>query len=109
MLGIGNHLHTCLNSYIFNLSEIDDSRSGARYEFSSYSELCSILPKGNIIANIPNSKEANISAYVECPEGTTDFADYNNYSYLDVDVFYDDSTSGFLALGFKFYFYTKIT
>lgn len=78
--------------HIFNPSGIDDPRAGARYEFSSYSELCSVLPEGNIIANIPNSKEANISAYVECPEGTTNFADYNNYSYLTVNVSYDDGT-----------------
>ena len=78
--------------HIFTPSEIDDPGSGARYEFSGYSELCSVLPEGDIIANIPNSKEANISAYVECPEGTTDFADYSNYSYLNVDVSYDDGT-----------------
>lgn len=78
--------------HIFNPSEIDDPKAGAQYEFSSYAELYSALPDGNIIANIPNSKDATISAYVICPEGTTDFTDYNNYSYLNVDVSYQDGT-----------------
>ena len=78
--------------HIFTPSEIEDPRAGARYEFSNYSELCSVLPDDNIIANIPNSKEANISASVESPEGTTDFSDYSNYSYLNVDVSYDNGT-----------------
>lgn len=78
--------------HILNPSGIDDPRSGSRYEFSSYSELCSVLPEGSIIANIPNSKEANINAYVECPDGTTNFTDYNKFSYLNVDISYDDST-----------------
>lgn len=76
----------------FRPSEIDDPRAGARYEFNNYNELCGILPEGNIIANVPNSKEADISAYVECPEGTTDFSDYSDYSYLNVDVSYDNGT-----------------
>lgn len=50
------------------------------------------MPDWNIIANIPNSKGATINAYVICPEGTTDFTDYNNYSYLNVDVSYQDGT-----------------
>ena len=29
---------------------------------------------------------------MECPEGTTDFDDYNDFSYLYVDVHYDDGT-----------------
>lgn len=78
--------------HIFTPSEIEDPRAGARYEFSNYSELCSVLPNGNILANVPNSKDAYISAYVECPEGTTDFSDYSNYSYLNVDVSYDNGT-----------------
>ena len=78
--------------HIFAPSGIDDPKSGVRYEFSSYSELCRVLPGGNIFANIPNSKEADITAYAECPEGTTDFADHNNYSYLGVDISYDDGT-----------------
>lgn len=78
--------------HIFTPSEIDDPRAGARYEFSNYSELCSVLPDGNILTNVPNSKDAYISAYVECPEGTTDFSDYSNYSYLNVDVSYDNGT-----------------
>lgn len=78
--------------HIFNPSGIDDPQAGARYEFGSYTELCSALPEGNVIAKIPDGAGANISAYVECPEGTTDFADYNNYSYLAVDVSYDDGT-----------------
>lgn len=78
--------------HIFTPSEIDDPRAGARYEFSNYSELCSVLPDGNILTNVPNSKDADISAYVECPEGTTDFSDYSDYSYLNVDVSYDNGT-----------------
>lgn len=78
--------------HIFNPSGVDDPKSGEQYDFSSYSELCSVLPEGNIIADIPNSKGASIEAYVICPEGTTDFADYNNYSYLGVDISYDDGT-----------------
>lgn len=78
--------------HIFTPSEIEDPRAGARYEFSNYSELCSVLTNGNILANVPNSKDADISAYVECPEGTTDFSDYSNYSYLSVDVSYDNGT-----------------
>lgn len=78
--------------HIFNPSGIDDPRSGEQYDFSGYSELCSVLPDGNIIANVPNSKNAKIEAYAICPEGTTDFTDYNNYSYLNVDVSYDDGT-----------------
>lgn len=77
-------------THIFNHSGYDDPGSGARYEFGSYSELCSVLPEESIIKNVPNSKEADISAYAECPEGTTDFTDYNNYSYLNVDISYDD-------------------
>lgn len=76
--------------HIFNPSEIDDPKSGAQYDFGSYTELCEYLPEGNIIANIPNSESARIDAYVICPEKTTDFSDYNNYSYLSVDVSYDD-------------------
>lgn len=76
--------------HIFNPSGVDDPKSGEQYDFSSYSELCSVLPEGNIIADIPNSKGASIEAYVICPEGTTDFTDYNNYSYLSVDISYDD-------------------
>lgn len=78
--------------HIFNPSEIDDPKAGTQYEFSSYAELYNALPDGNIIANIPNSKGATINAYVICPEGTTDFTDYNNYSYLNVDVSYQDGT-----------------
>lgn len=78
--------------HIFTPSEIEDPRAGARYEFSNYSELCSVLPDGNILTNVPNSKDADISAYVECPEGTTDFSDYSDYSYLNVDVSYDNGT-----------------
>lgn len=78
--------------HIFTPSEIDDPRAGARYEFSNYSELCSVLPDGNILTNVPNSKDADISAYVECPEGTTGFSDYSDYSYLNVDVSYDNGT-----------------
>ena len=78
--------------HLFTPSEIDDPRAGARYEFSNYSELCSVLPDGNILANVPNSKHADISAYVECPEETTDFSDYSDYSYLNVDVSYDNGT-----------------
>lgn len=79
--------------HIFNPSEIDDPKAGAQYEFSSYAELYGALPDGNIIANIPDSKDATINAYVICPEDTTDFTDYNNYSYLNVDVSYRDGTS----------------
>lgn len=78
--------------HIFNPSEIDDPKAGAQYEFSSYAELYNALPDGNIIANIPDIKDATINAYVICPKGTTDFADYNNYSYLNVDVSYQDGT-----------------
>lgn len=78
--------------HIFTPSEIEDPRAGARYEFSNYSELCSVLPNGNILTNVPNSKDADISAYVECPEGTTDFSDYSDYSYLNVDISYDNGT-----------------
>lgn len=87
--------------HIFTPSEIDDPRSGAQYDFSSYSELCDILPEENIIANIPNSENANIEAYVICPEKTTDFTDYNNYSYLFVDVSYNDGTGANIVCTFK--------
>lgn len=78
--------------HIFNPSGIDDPRSGEQYDFSSYSELCGVLPKGSIIANVPDSESASIEAYAICPEGTKDFTDYNNFSYLSVDVSYDNGT-----------------
>lgn len=78
--------------HIFNPSEFDDPKAGAHYEFGSYSELCNALPDGNILAKIPNSKEATISANVECPDGTTNFAEYANYSYLNIDISYNNST-----------------
>ena len=78
--------------HIFNPSGIDDPRSGEQYNFSGYSELCSVLPEGSIITNVPNSENSKIEAYAICPEGTADFADYNNYSYLGVDISYDDGT-----------------
>lgn len=87
--------------HIFNPSGVDDPKSGEQYDFSSYSELCSVLPEGNIIADIPNSKGASIEAYVICPEGTTDFTDYNNYSYLSVDVSYDDGMGVNIFCTFK--------
>lgn len=76
----------------FNRSETEDPKSGKQYDFSNYSELCKVLPEGNIIANVPNSESAKIEAYAICPEETVDFSDYNNYSYLCVDISYGDGT-----------------
>ena len=87
--------------HIFTPSEIDDPNSGSQYNFISYSELCTILPEENIITNIPNSKNAKIEAYVICPKETTDYTDYNNYSYLFVDVSYDEGTSINIICTFK--------
>lgn len=87
--------------HIFSPSEIGDPKAGVQYEFSDYSELYCALPAENIIANIPNSKGAMISAYVICPEGTTDYANYDNYSYLNVDVSYTDSTGVNIYCTFK--------
>lgn len=87
--------------HIFTPSEIDDPKSGAQYNFRSYSELCSVLPNENIITNIPNSEHAKIEAYAVCPETTTDFADYNNYSYLFVDVSYDEGTGVTIVCTFR--------
>lgn len=78
--------------HIFSPSEIDDPKAGVQYEFSDYSELYHALPTRNIITNIPNSKDAIISAYVICPEDTTDFTNHDNYSYLNVDISYTDGT-----------------
>lgn len=50
--------------HIFNPSGVDDPKSGEQYDFSSYSELCSVLPEGNIIADIPNSKGASINIQI---------------------------------------------
>ena len=74
------------------LSGAEDPKAGAQYEFRSYDELCEILPDGSIMANIPNSLNAKIEICGICPEGTMDFADINNYSYLYMYVSYSNNT-----------------
>lgn len=72
--------------------DCEDPKAGADFYFDSYAQLRLILPEGNILTNIPNGKNAKIEAHGICPKGTTDFADYNNYSYLDVHISYGDGT-----------------
>ena len=45
-----------------------------------------------MIAHIPDSESAKIEAYAIYPAGTSDFSDYNNYSYLSVDISYGNGT-----------------
>lgn len=78
--------------HAFTLSGAEDPKTGVNYYFSSYDELCEILPDGSIMANIPNRENAEIEIRGVCPEGTRDFSDINNFSYLDIDVSYDDNT-----------------
>ncbi len=71
--------------HIFNPSRVDDPAYETEHYFGSYSELCGVLPNGNIVTNIPNSENATIKSYavfedVQIGDGV-DFNDYRNFSY----------------------------
>lgn len=77
---------------IFNSSEIENPKGGIQYDFSSFAELCEALPSDSILTNIPNREKAKIESYGICPEGTEDFTDIHNYSYLFINVLYNNNT-----------------
>lgn len=91
--------------HIFGPSEADDPAYATVVYFSSYSELCAVLPRENMATNIPNSKNATIESYVTCNDVVvgdgTDLNDYRNYSYLNIDVSYADGTGVNIYCKFK--------
>lgn len=91
--------------HIFNPPEVDDPTYETVHYFGGYSELCSVLPNESIVANIPDSENATIKSYavfedVQIGDGT-DFNDYRNFSYLNVDVSYIDGTGVNIYCTFK--------
>ena len=82
-------------------------KSGASYRevethlFTSYIEMCELLPEGHILSNIPDTESARIRCEGGYRENTTDLSDLENYVYLRTYVIYEDSTVNI--------FYTKDT
>ncbi|MBE5949578.1 MAG: hypothetical protein E7261_11225 [Lachnospiraceae bacterium] len=72
-------------------------KSGAEYfevethSFTSYAEMCELLPEGHILSNIPDAKSARIRSEGGCKEAVTDFSELENYIYLRTYVIYEDS------------------
>ena len=62
------------------------------HSFTSYIEMCELLPEGHILSNIPDTESAKIRCEGGYRETTTDLSDIENYVYLRTYVIYEDST-----------------
>ncbi|MGN1155968.1 MAG: hypothetical protein ACI4TK_07310 [Agathobacter sp.] len=70
-------------SHLMNKAQIEDPRGGFTHSFSSYGELCEILPEESILRNIPTEKYTITECKGTCLYNSDgDVSKYENYSYL---------------------------
>lgn len=61
------------------------------HSFTSYVEMCALLPEGHILSNIPDAENAKIRCEGGYKEAVTDYSELENYVYLRTYVIYEDS------------------
>ncbi len=72
-------------------------KSGSSYpkvethSFTSYVEMCGLLPEGHILSDIPDAENAKIRCEGGYRETTTDLSELENYVYLRTYVIYEES------------------
>lgn len=77
-------------SFYLGRSESEDIKGGDWHNFSSYEEFCEMLPDGHLMEYLPNENNINISCSGCINYNATDYARYEEYWYLSVDVEYDN-------------------
>ena len=83
---------------IFCIPALLIPKSGGEYfevethSFTSYVEMCELLPEGHILSNIPDAESAKIRCEGGYKEAVTDFSELGDYIYLRTYVIYENST-----------------
>mgnify|MGYP003293286679 FL=1 len=82
---------------IFCIPALLIPKSGGEYfevethSFTSYVEMCELLPEGHILSDIPDAENAKIICEGGYKETVTDFSELEDYVYLRTYVIYEDS------------------
>lgn len=61
------------------------------YSFTSYIEMCELLPEGHILSDIPDAENAKIRCEGGYKEAVTDFSELEDYIYLRTYVICENS------------------
>ena len=83
---------------IFCIPALLIPKSGGEYfevethSFTSYAQMCELLPEGHILSNIPDAENAKIRCEGGYKEAVTDFSELGDYIYLRTYVIYENST-----------------
>ncbi len=69
--------------------------------FESFPELCKVLPEDSALLNIPDVRNAKISAKLYCPKGTKKIEDFETVKMIDLTVEYKKDVEVFFNCVFN--------